>query len=187
MKFLEEKTLPNFENETFSFWTWLKENRLFVFFSVILILVALGLVIQNHQNAPAPLAYPLGEPKETKPKIEPLKNTLPPMTSFEKAKLYFSKGKISKAIQLMLEISKNHKNPALRKEATDLLHHYHGIQIQKEKIRRLYLEAYVLFQTAPQKACTILDGILKEYGSRQDAYLQKAKNKSAILCRKMKN
>lgn len=174
---------------------WIKNNRLFLGVIGILSLLSLVLLIENqwenqwsrpHTEKIISRSPELLPPRPTpKPKslqkyhIQNPKNT--PKNPIEEAKELFLSSQIQKAIGLLLKIAKEDSHPALQEEASALAKQYYHIQEEQRKIKKQYLEGYVLFLNYPKEACKQWAQVLTSTLT-QDSYYEKAQKRWKENC-----
>jgi len=163
---------------------WMRENRMFLAVIGILSLLSLILLLENQWNGPstekviAPLQEPLPQRPTPKPKLLKKNHTQNPI---DEAKELFLSSQTQKAIALLLKIAKENSDSTLQEEASTLAKRYYHIQEEQEKIKKYYLQGYVLFLNYPKEACDEWAKVLTS-SLTEDPYYEKAQKRWKENC-----
>ena len=157
---------------------WAKENWHFLAAILCLTALSLFLLVKNQLQAPpmvvpADVMEPSAEPpaKPSAPPAPQIKRNRDPLSA---AKTLYQQGYPDKATALLLNLAKNHPSLPIRKKSAQLAKAYHFKQQENYRVKKIYLEGYILFHTHPEQACDRWKHIL--YSSEQeDTYYQKAR------------
>jgi len=178
----EEITLSEDLNTQHSWRSWLKSNWVFLIIIGGLSTISMAMVIQNRWPSQVTIQTenitPLPKPTPKVHKPRKVKKSNP----FSQAERDYLKGDLSLAISHLLKITSTHPNANIREKAADLSKKYRRIQIEKEKIKRIYLDGYILFHSYPDRACQKWATVLQS-SLHSDAYYQKGLTRWKNYCR----
>ncbi len=170
---------------------WILEYKYYVSAIICLSLISLSLMIQNYVSTWKQKAIPSNEVTQSLPDPpQKMAIHLHPKSShsndpLSQARLLADGSQLDKAIALLLRTSQNHKNLEVRLKASEMAKVYHSLRHKRTETEKGYLEAYVLYETYPEQACTIWKKLMN-LSDHKDKSVQKAQQRYRERCRGIK-
>jgi len=170
----EESTFSENLMEQKSWSSWMKENRIFLGVIGCLCLTSMSLLVYNQHNIKKSTPVIISAPQPTQPKRKKINKTIPnPLSA---ARTLYHNGHADEAISRLLKISKDHPKAQTREASAALAKQYYQSLQTSARMRKIYLEGYVLYTAYPELACKKWDQILKA-PKYDDPYYKKARRR----------